>query len=284
MAWVLGMATRALLVLAALGASAAASAAPADEAAFTREMAERFRAALPDRTVEVTAPLEIRIGGGEEPAQVNLGRVFNFCASASPEACEESRARFVGAMGGALRDIGAPIAREQLRIALRHTDFCRELERTATPAGQTEARPAPAPGLCMVLMADYPDRMRGVQANELAALGLDPAAAWALAERQTLADLPKPDEIDIDAGLIAIPDLDYGASLLLAADAWRRASRGGEVLLAVPADNFVLVARRSKIGELEAFRAAVRQSFDEAERGISPLVYRWTEAGWVPAE
>jgi hypothetical protein len=279
---------RAALLLAALTLAAPAAAQAKYEAAFTRDMAARFGAALPGRTLTITGALEISAGETEdyESLTINVGRIFNFCATATPQECEASRTHYVAEVAGALTEQTAPITREQLRVIVRHTDFCRDLERTDRPQLlQAIHRAVPAPGLCAVLMADYPTRMRSVGEEDLAALGLDPGAAWALAVQQTLAGLPDPGAIELTGGnLVAITEMDYVPSLLLAGDGWRRLARGGEIVVAVPSDGLMLVSRRAVLQPIEGFRTAVREDFETAERGISPLLYRWTEAGWVVVE
>ena len=147
-------------------------------------------------------------------------------------------------------------------------------------------RPFVAP-LCLVLMVDYPTQMRGVRTEDLTGLGLAADAAWALAERQTLADLPEPDRLDsIDESLVAVTEYDYVTSLLLNGEGWRRAAAavGGDLIVAVPSDQYLIVARRDVISDMAGLRRSTREAFDTAERGISPLVYRWTDSGWVPLD
>jgi hypothetical protein len=181
----------------------------------------------------------------------------------------------------------APLTRAQLRVAVRSTDFCDHLAtlEAERPGQRPLTRPGPAAGLCTVLMADYPNRMRTVPGEDLPALELDAAAAWALAERQTLAALPAPESLEgLDRSLVVVTDMDYVPSLILAGEGWRRAAAGGELLLAVPTDGFAVVARRANVPDLAQFRAAVRENFETGERGISPHIYRWTAGGWVVAE
>lgn len=256
------------------------------EADFTRQMAERFRAALPGRTVEITEPLQLRVGLSPDPATVNLGRVFNYCASATAEECTASIDRFVTASAEGLTHVDAPITREQLRLLVRNVEYCQDLRE-----GGSADRPGPVirpfvPGLCTILMADFPTNMRSVAENELGRLGLELEAAWTLAERQTLAELPSPNQLEgLQDSIVAVTDHDYLTSLMLNAEGWRAAATAqGELLVAVPASNAMIVARRANVTDLEGFRAEVRRHMESAERGVSPNIYRWTQAGWVLLE
>lgn len=277
-----------LCLAAALAATPAAAQAPADQAAFTRDLAERLRSAMPGERIEVAGPLQLGIDREPEDGEINLGRIWNFCAQAGPAECEATIAHFVTTVAAALGD-QAPLTREQLRVAVRHTDFCDDIGRRAAEAGRGQyfvTRPA-APQLCAVLMADYPEAMRALDSSDLDALGLEAGAAWALAERQTFAGLPQPDTLEgLADNVVAVTEFDYVPSLLLNLDGWRRAAAaaGGELIVAVPSDGFLIVGRRDLVTDLAGFAATTREGFAAAERGISPLVYRWTGTGWAPIE
>jgi len=273
------------LVLAFLCLAAPASA-QTSEAEFTAQMAERFRAAFVGRTVEVTEPLQLRVNLTPEPALVNVGRLYNFCASASADECERSVARFVSTSVEGLSDLNSPIAREQLRIVVRPTEYCDSIR----PDGARD-QPGPLlrpfiPGLCEVLMVDFPTRMRSANVEELRDLGLEPDAAWALALRQTLADLPDPPTLEgLGEGVILVSGFDYATSLMLDADGWRAAAAAyGDLVVAVPASDSVVVARRANLGEVADFQGVVFRQFETAERGITPTLYRWSPAGFVPLD
>lgn len=273
---------RALLIALAL-LSAAPARAQGDEAAFTEAAAARFRAALPGREVAVAGRLQLSVTtDGREAAEINLDRVWNFCRTASAADCEVSKANFIGAMVELLAD-QPPVTRAQLRVMVRGSDYCVGAQRNLAVDRVLATRPGP-PGLCALIVADYPRTMRLLELSDLAPLGLDAAQAWPLAERQTLAALPRPRSLAAldQHNAAAVVDYDYIPSLLLDADGWRAVAARGELLIAVPSDDMLIVVRAADVTDLAAFRATVRQQFEEAERGVSPHVYRWTERGWLP--
>lgn len=280
------------LLLAALALCAAAPATPParpvpTEEGFTNRMAERFRALLPDRDVVIVSPLnlEIRPRGGGEAAQIFVGRIFNICRNESQDSCDEEVGHFVRVISASTRDDAAAITRPQLRAAIRHGDYCAELQRLGATRADGErflSRPLP-PDLCEVLMVDYPDRMRALGRADLTALSLGEAEAWALGRRQALANLPRPPELEgLDRGVIAVMDHDYIPTLLLADDGWRAlAAAQGPLLVAVPADEVMLLTRADKVGDMARFRTMVHELHRMGRRQISESVYRWTETGWT---
>jgi hypothetical protein len=273
---------RALLVAIAL-LGAAPARAQGDEAAFTETIAARFRAGMPGREVAVTGPLQLRISAeGSEPGEVNLDRIWNYCRTASAADCETSTANFIAAIAETLAD-QPPLTRAQLRIMIRSNDYCVGARRNL-PADQSHVtRPGPL-GLCLLIVADYPRTMRLVLSSDLAPLGLDAEAIWPIAERQTLAVLPQPQSLTAldQHNAAAVVDHAYIPSLLLDAEGWRSVAARGEILAAVPSDDMLIAVRAADVTDLAAFRATVRQHYEEAERGVSPHVYRWTERGWQP--
>ena len=252
------------------------------EDVFTRRLAERLRAATPGMTFEIVAPLKRRVSGGATK-EINLGRVFNYCASSSAQECEESIARFVAVTADTEKMVASPIAREQLRLAVRSSDFCDYVDRTFPDDKPKPIKRDYLPALCIALMADFPTQTRTLDSGNLGKLGLDTEAAWALAQRQTLAEMPEPKALEgLDDEVVLVSGFDYAPSLMLSSEGWRAAAaRHGELLGAVPASDTMLVVRRARVGDLDRLKAAVRDHFDTAERGVSPRLYRWTDKGWV---
>ncbi len=212
-------------------------------------------------------------------------------------ACLLAAAALTGAVPAAGQDAppapAAPAAeaatRMQLRAAVRPRPYCVQLDRlgAARPAAERVLWRPVAGNLCAVAMVDYPNRMRTLGTGELAPLGITEAELWPLAEAQTVATLPQPQGLGPfdGGGMVAITELDYLPSLLLNQAGWRAlAAAQGEILVAIPSEGMMIVARAAAIADLAGFRRATREAFDGAERQISDSVYRWTEQGWVVAE
>jgi hypothetical protein len=257
------------------------------EAAFTSQMADRFRAALPGHAVEITSePLQLRIAATPDPFLVNVGRVFNYCENAEAQDCAESIDRLIaGSIEGVLHPT-PPVTRAQLRLLVRNIEYCDAIGDVASGDVDGPITRPFLPGLCMLLMADYPTTMRSVTPHELLGLGLAPDAAWTLAEHQTLAGLPRPERLEgLHDTIVAVSGYDYVTSLMLNADGWRAAAAAqGELVVAVPDSGTMIVVRRVNLADLPRFRATVREDMETAERGISPNIYHWTTEGWALLE
>ena len=249
-------------------------------------MAERFRSALPKRKVEVIAALQLRISVEPNTSEIDLGRMFNFCENAGAEECEASIDHFVTSQAEAIETLDAPITPDQLRVVVRHSEYCDAIHGGRPPVS---AEPATRPfvsGLCTLIVADFPNRTRSLSPDQLGEMGLDLDAAWTLAERQTLADLPRPDAIEgLEERPVAIVGLRYIPTLLLDTEGWRAArEKYGDLLAAAPASDEMIVAQAQSVEDLESLRAVARRQFETAERGVSPMLYRFGAMGWEPEQ
>lgn len=278
----MGRIVRILLAVSALVAAPVALAQGAPEDAFTREMAKRVEAAR-GRPVTVAGPLELR-GKNEsgEDAQFFLDRVFNFCSRNDAEACESVKQAYVE--GLAESGEMPPISRDRLRLVVRDAEYCRQIgAMLAKPEHEPVMRPL-TKGICAVLVADYPRTRAVVNQEALAKLKLSAAAAWLAADQRTRDEnAGMLDQVALDKGAAMLSGGDYASSVLLDVEGWRKvaARTKGELLMTVAGDGFVFVVRRDMIEDLAGFRKSVAEDYAAAERGVSPLIYRWTGDGWA---
>jgi hypothetical protein len=273
-----------LLAVAALG-WAVPAAASETEAAFTQRLAAQFQAALPGGSVEISGPLElnVRAAGAREPHHVAMGGIWRGCLRV-PATCTDETANFVRQTVLVLTESPPAVTRDLLRIAVRSRPYCAQVREAAhgQEGGDNPLliRDLP-PDLCLIVMAQYDGRRRGLNRDDLGPLGMSMEEVWQLAQRQTLAALPAlPPADSFPAGEInALTALDYAPSLLLSPDAWRSLGGGAGIVVAVPSDDTIVVARLP-IADAATFRQQVRTHFEQAEAGVSPKLYRWTERGW----
>jgi hypothetical protein len=158
-------------------------------------------------------------------------------------------------------------------------------ERGAKPDDVIFATPF-AKGLELILVADEPTTSKPWMLRDLSLYKVTQDEIMALGRRQVLAILPSvPPAEAVAGGVVMVPRMDYLASLMLA-DGWDEldAALGGNLLVAVPSDDVLIVAdaRAADIGaKLPAFAKA---KFDDASRSISPLIYRRLGGAWVAVD
>jgi hypothetical protein len=285
--------TTALGLMALLAPACAAAQTEIDPTGFTQDVANRITGALGPGKVRVVGRLELTVeppapdpadpgDRPHEPATLYLDRIHQFCERNTAEACEETKSNYIAAML-AQRDGPPPLTRERLRVVVRGSDYCDQLETMFESGKRTPVIEALAPGLCAVLVADYPRLMGVITSDDLETLKLGVAGAWLIGREQALAGLPKVGrEVELKDGVVALIDDPYMSSLVLDHDGWNQLARrtGGEILVAVPEDISVLVQRRST-ADLPELRDLVTSIAHQAQRSISTRIYRWTGNGWA---
>jgi hypothetical protein len=286
---------RALLLAATLAAAPAAAAlqGTGKGGAFTQKMADRFRAAAPaGAEVRITGPLELSLrsgAAGSEPYVIGIGGIWRGCVR-EPAGCEAATSHFIAqTLLVATEAAPPPFTRAHLRLAVRGRPYCEAIGQAAANHGgdaNSLLMRDMAPDLCMIVMVEYAERRRGLNVSDLGPLGLSAEEAWRTAQAQTLGDLPRPGTLEgLESGrILALSDTEYAPSLLLDAEGWRAiaASRGG-VIVAVPADNLLVVAH-PQVTDLAGLKRSIREAFEAADRGVSPNLYRWTAQGWSVVE
>ncbi len=273
----LGVFAAALLLAPACRAQARA-----DADAFTADMAARLSRAT-GREFVVSAPLTVKLKDARPDAHtLYLDRIFQFCAHNSAEDCEISKANFAASTAEVFTEL-PPLTADRLRVVVRASDYCAQM-----PARDQKGRPGPlqrpfAEGLCTVLMVDYPHTRRTVSPGDLDELRLKPETAWQVATVQTLKAAPKIGDFPADGGPLILQGGDYVPGALLDIAGWRAlaARAKGELFMAVPEDDLVVVYAGLKAEDIPALRQIVREDEVAAERGISASVYRWNGSGWT---
>lgn len=258
------------------------------EAEFTQDMLARIRKLTTGVTLEVAGPLSLRVSGGsQDGGAINFDRIYAFCEKNDAAACEEQKDRFASGMASSLVMTDTSVTPGRLRVVVRNADYAKDMNAAAlgkTRIGALVIAPVAA-GVDLVLAADFPQTTRLVGEDDLKSLGLSRDQAIALGTKQVLAALPPlPDAKKLSSGVSLIAGQDYGASYLLAADQWRARAKDvtGILWIAIPADERVVMGVARDEAELARLKPVVANDFATAPRGISPLIYRWTDKGWLP--
>ncbi len=143
-----------------------------------------------------------------------------------------------------------------------------------------------AEGLELILVADQPTTSKPWMQRDLNLYKVTQDEIMALGRRQVLAILPSlPPAEAVAGGVVMVPKMDYLASLMLA-DGWDdlHAALGGNLLVAVPSDDVLIVADGGFADRRVKLPGFVKAQFDDANRSVSPLVYRRQGGAWVAVE
>ena len=268
-----------------LAAAALVAAAPQGTA---ERVAARVRADLPTATVTIPDPSTLKVKlPGKDAITVSLDRLRDFCSVNDAESCRNEEMTFAKGVRE-MASIDYAVTRPQLRIVVRDADYAAGVVAIGKQKLGQEVYSVPlAPGIAIILAADFPNTVRMVTARDLKDLGLDRDAAVSLATDQVLKTLPPIPTIDeLKKNWVVINGYDYGAAMLLRPERWRALAEatGGKLFVAVPADNEVVIGVIEPGAPLAKVRELVSEAYSTASRGISPIVYRWSPNGWVAAQ
>lgn len=276
---------RAAAVFAAVG-FACPGGARADDASFTKQMAERLSRELPGLRIEMVdaLTLKIRQADGTDLLQANLDRLSSFCAR-SAENCEAATAQYVGAVAETIQDRVRPIDASQIRLNVR--------PRKGLEAAQ-KALPPEAPGillrpfagdLSLTAVLDFPTTMRMFTSEDARTLGITEEQAIEIGRRNLRAVLKPLPDIPAPTGKSSLRYLDespYESSRMLLHAEWGPVARafGGSLVVGVPSADLLIYGRGDSAQALDALRTVVSEAVRRAERPLSASLFRWTANGW----
>lgn len=252
----------------------------ASPAAFTADMSKRVKARIPAVVItpDPADPLAVHIEGGEwKDAVMNFHRLFYYCQTSSAADCEAVKVEFVDKTTKKT----PPVTAASLRLIVRDAEYLayiRSLKKQPPVIFEQIGE-----DLYALLASDSADTIAVVPEAELADLGLNRARAWALADKQTRADLPPlPTVEQLKKSAVGYQDQSYLGSLLIDRAAWAKLSAaiGPDLFMTVVSDNFVFVGVMPDGPSLEKFRKTVAEDCAEQQRCISPNLYRFCNGSW----
>lgn len=258
----------------------------ADDASFTKQMAERLSRELPGLRIEIVDSLTLKIlqADGTDLLQANLDRLSAFCAK-SAENCEAATAQYVGAVAETIQDRVRTIDASQIRLNVRARKGLEEAQR---------ALPAEAPGLLMrpfagdlalVVALDFPTTMRMFTTEDARKLGITEEQAIEIGRKNLRATLKPLSDFPAPTGKQSIRylnDSPYESSRILLHAEWRMVAKalGGSLVVGVPSPDLLVYGRGDSAQALDALRAFVYEALSKAERPLSASLFRWTPNGW----
>ena len=177
-----------------------------------------------------------------------------------------------------------------LRLVVRDAGYAAHRNRVLAERGakpdDTILAPPYAKGLELILVADQPTTSKPWMQRDLNLYKVTQDEIMALGRRQVLATLPKlPSRDAVAGGVVALPKMDYLASLMLD-DGWDEldAALGGNLLVAVPSDDMLIVADGASADIRASLPDFVKAQHADANRSVSPLLYRRQAGQWVAVD
>ena len=279
----------ALVALVAM-ASSACAAKPDPRDAFTSEMAARFQRAYPGLSVTISEPLTLVLKRNGDEMTTNLDRIYNFCQTNAKKPCAETKANFVAASNQTIAGMNDPALvaprRENLRLVVREAGYCQQVA-ALMAAGKVPSAPVTAPftaDTCLIMMFDFPTTRRTAMLDDIATLGLTRDAAWELAKAQVLQPLPKLALNDVqENALNAVTSFPDNTSLVLDTPGWTALAakhKGKQIIVTIPDEEMLTLMIVEPDTDLADLKKLTRESFESAQRGISPQLLRWAGDGW----
>ncbi len=270
------------LFCAAFAAAALAQEVPLDEGGFTEFAAAKLRAAMPDVSVSVDAPLTLSLS--IDGLKVHLDRPYDFCKQQAAQ-CTAALENYARGVAQVVKQSKAPVDRAAVRLMVRSAQY---LQRAQAMLGKDapalQVRPL-ADGLFVVAVLDTPRATRPLDERDLKALGLTTEALMALgrdnlaANLKPLADVAKP----VAAGQIGTVRGDvFETGRLAMPESWAALAeaQGGTLLVSAPVGDMVLYISEATPVAIDALHTLSTKAFSSSQYPLSNAVLRWTPGGW----
>jgi uncharacterized protein YtpQ (UPF0354 family) len=270
------IARSALALLAAAGI-AACGPGTKSEAEFTREYADAIRAANPSTQVRITKNLELRMAdsaGNDVIAYLDNAYRAHL---QSPADSAETLRRYVAATLATQANAKAKVDRTRIVPVVKDRAWLDETAQATKGRGKPmEHVVEPINDQLVILYAeDSPSNIRYLTPKDLEEAGVDRAELRELALANLRRLLPK---VEIHTGPVIsmiTAGGDYEASLLLFRNIWSDPGLKveGDIVVAIPARDLLMVTGTRTPGGVERLRAAATKARREATYGLTDALF-----------
>ena len=277
-----------LLTLALAWQPGFAQSVPTDEESFTRVAADRVGRELPDYDVKPAGRLSLegRRADGESTGQLNLDRVYAYCARNS-QTCSAALDQYAKGMAESVKERNRPVERSMVRLAVRPAAYVEQMRKQIETMGGKGAVYAKvvAPGLVAIPVLDFTRSIRFVNDKDLGKLSLSEEELFKLGEQNLRTNTRPLSEVaptPTANSFGRIAGEDYASSRILFHDDWRDLSKklNDKLVIMLPAPDVLLYGDGSTAVGIDALRTFAADVARKSSRPLSPLVLQWTEVGW----
>ena len=265
---------------------------PLDKDRFTAYIAEEIRGNPPEGVqvrVVVPRPLLLRLQAPSGMSvEANLTEFYNHCVALEGR-CAEAKEGLIQNAFQALGEVSRPVAADDLRVVVRSESYVAESNDTLKRHGLPPIIAKPYVGDLWMVLAFSRSQLIGVANSEtIKALGLEEAAAFAIALRNTREERKPILERSVPLRgtyLHILGEDSYESSRMLLHDDWAEvAARNGDLVVSVPAANSVIFGKGKTAEQIKAMREVVSKQARTALQPLSAQLFRWRPNGWEVVE
>jgi uncharacterized protein YtpQ (UPF0354 family) len=257
------------------------------ESAMTESAARLFRAESSRISARVVEPLTLALvvtGREKRDLRISLDRVWAGCQT-SPPGCETDLRDFVSKAARTVTAEPSPAAREQVVAVLRPRAYVDTIGGPSTSLAMIEPF---VDDLYAIYVVDGPDSTRSLKPSDLESLKLTRDQVAPLAKtnlRQRLGDAAAAigEAKAGDVVVVQSGDAFFQSSRLLLTDEWAALSAkvGQPVVVAVPANDALIVAIGPNPRQIAKLSEGVVKLFGSASRPVSRRLFQWSAGGWT---
>lgn len=278
---------RFLLVAIALASQAClAQNIPTNEEDFSKIAAERLNKELPGYNIQPTSKLTLegKRTDGELTGQINLDRVYAFCAR-NAQNCSAALDQYAKGIGESVKERDRPLERGMVRLAIRPAIYAEQIRaQTGTAPGRIYARPV-APGLVAMPVLDFTRTVRFITDKDAAKLALTEDELFKLGEKNLLSSTRPFSEVLKVPGANSFGHIsgeDYASSRILFHEDWRSLNTklNNKLVVVLPAPDILLYGDGSTPAGVDALRTLAADVAKKSSRSLSLQALQWTESGW----
>lgn len=269
----------------------AMTAAPADDQSdaarlaneITKLSAQEFKIDLPDASVEIVGPLELRVSRAGTSWHAYLYNLYLSCQR-NTENCGQAIVARAWQFKVAHQNGDAPLSKSNLRVVVRDGEHVDELKQRY--GDDINALVQPLCGdLWVIVVEDSPTMVTYPKPAAIKALGFSVDDGFKLAVANTKMALkgrvPKLAAKD-KANLSVFVGDDFVTTFAFP-ELWAPVAQtfGGTLIVAIPSTDQMFIIGDDTPDALQLMHKAVDDEWAHAERPLSRSLFGWTEKGWV---
>lgn len=269
-------------------AIAAAPAAEQDDATrlankLTELSARELKIDLPDASVEIAGPLELKVSRAGNSWHAYLYNLYSYCER-NIEDCGQAIVAQAAEFKAAHQDDDRPLSKSNLRVVVRDGAHVEQLEQHYGEGTNTLVEPISG-DLWAMVVEDRPTSVRYPKPAEIRALGLSEDAGLKLAMANTKAALEGrvPQPTPKDKNTLSVLSGDDFVTTFAFPELWAPVAStfGGTLIVAVTSTDQMYFIGDDDRSALELIRKVSGDEWARSMRPLSRSLYRWSEKGWI---